>query len=50
MILDDSQVGVSYHISILFQDSELDAGNFNRKQNASSDTRNTCADDGDLIK
>lgn len=48
MMLDDGPEGVTYHIGILLQDGELDAGNFDGQQNASSDAGDAGANDGDL--
>lgn len=48
MMLDDGPGGVTYHIGILLQDRELDAGNFDGKQNASSNARDACTNDGNL--
>ena len=39
---------VTYHIRILFQNSELNAGNFDGQQNARSDSGDACANDSDL--
>lgn len=48
MVLNDGPGGVTYHIGILLQDRELDAGNFDGEQNASGNARDACANDGDL--
>ena len=42
------QWGKTHHISILLEDREPDAGDLDREQNARSDARDACANDGDL--
>lgn len=41
-------MGFTHNIGILFQNCELDAGNFYGEQTASSDSGDACAYDGDL--